>query len=175
MIANLCQAISMKTTALGPLGPLGLAGCALLSVIAVGAARTNPMPVQQMPAQQKTAPQAPPRAAADNAALIARGEYLANSVAMCVQCHSPRDDRGNILEAQKFHGGAMPVTGPVQMREWAFKTPNIAGLLGFTDEQFLELIMDGKASGRDAPRPPMPPFRMARPEAEALLAYLRSR
>jgi hypothetical protein len=29
--------------------------------------------------------------------------------------------------------------------------------------------------GRQAPRPPMPPFRMAKADAEAIVAYLRSR
>src|SRR5262250_32718 len=33
--------------------------------------------------------------------LIERGRYLANDVAMCVQCHSPRDENGALIEGQR--------------------------------------------------------------------------
>jgi mono/diheme cytochrome c family protein len=137
----------------------------LLALVAAGSARTS---------SQSAAP-APPRPSTDAAAAIVRGEYLANSVAMCVQCHSPRDEHGTILEAQKFRGGAMPVIGPYPNQPWALRTPNIAGLLGFTDEQILGLLMNGRMDGREPPKPPMPPFRMNRQDAEAIVAYLRTR
>lgn len=123
----------------------------------------------------QSATPAAPKPSTDAAAAIARGEYLANSVAMCVQCHSPRDEHGTILDAQKFRGGAMPVTGPNPNQPWALRTPNIAGLIGFTDDQVLGLLMTGKMEGREPPKPPMPPFRMNRQDAEAIVAYLRTR
>ena len=119
-------------------------------------------------------PQATARPAAD-AALIARGEYLATRVAMCVQCHSPRDDRGNILDEQKFRGGAIPFRSPYPSKEFAFLAPNISGLPGFTDDQIVALLTEGQATDRQAPRAPMPPFRMAQDDARAIVAYLRSR
>jgi mono/diheme cytochrome c family protein len=122
-------------------------------------------------AQSPQAPQAP------KADAVTRGEYLANSVAMCVQCHSTRDERGNIIEAQKFRGGTIPFTSPWPGgREWPHQAPNISGLVGFTDEQVIGLLTEGRMpDGRPAPRPPMPPFRLARADAEAIVAYLRSR
>jgi len=124
--------------------------------------------------------QAPQAHQVTKADAVARGEYLANSVAMCVQCHSTRDERGNIIESQKFRGGTIPFTSPWPggpgSKEWPHQAPNIAGLPGFTDEQVIGLLTDGSmGGGRQAPRPPMPPFRMAKADAEAIVAYLRSR
>ncbi|MFI5178265.1 MAG: hypothetical protein ACHQO8_06870 [Vicinamibacterales bacterium] len=134
-------------------------------VISSVVARTAPQSATQVP---------PPAAQSDAASLVARGEYLANRVAMCVQCHSPRDIHGNVLLTQKFRGAPIPVTSPWPEREFAFRAPSIAGLPGFTDEQIIALLTEGKAIDRDPPRPPMPPFRMMRQDAQAIVAYLRS-
>ncbi len=106
---------------------------------------------------------------------VARGEYLVNSVAMCVQCHSPRDASGNIIEGRKLTGAPMPVRGPAWSGPWAYQAPAIARLSGFTDDQVIMLLTEGHAGDRPKPRPPMPPFRMAREDATAIVAYLRSR
>jgi mono/diheme cytochrome c family protein len=139
--------------------------CAAAVLFWFGVARTAPQSATQ--ATQAAAP-------ADAAALAARGEYLANRVAMCVQCHSPRDAHGNVLLTQKFRGAPIPVTSPYPEREFAFRAPSIAGLPGFTDEQVIALLTEGKATDRDPPRAPMPPFRMTRQDAQAIVAYLRS-
>lgn len=106
---------------------------------------------------------------------IARGEYIVNSVAMCVQCHSPRDEAGNIIENRKLTGAPMPVRGPMWSPSWAYSAPPIARLTGFTDEQVMALLTVGRATDRPSPKPPMPPFRMSREDAAAVIAYLRSR
>lgn len=104
-----------------------------------------------------------------------RGEYLANNVAMCVQCHSPRDAHGNILASEKFTGAPIPVRGPEWAGQWAYRAPAIAGLHGFTDDQIVMLLTEGHLGDRPAPARPMPPFRMNRQDAEAIVAYLRTR
>jgi len=115
-----------------------------------------------------------PPSQGDAAALVARGEYLTTKVAMCVQCHSPRDEHGNVLLSQKFRGAPIPVTSPWPERQFAFRAPAIAGLPGFTDEQIIALLTEGQAINRDPPRPPMPPFRLTVQDAQAIVAYLRS-
>jgi hypothetical protein len=113
---------------------------------------------------------------ADSGTLVARGEYLTTSVAMCVQCHSGRDENGTILDSARFHGGAIPVTSPYSSQAWATIAPSLVGLPGFTDEQVISLLTTGSmGDGRPSPRRPMPPFRMSRPDAEAIVAFLRSR
>jgi len=117
--------------------------------------------------QAKAAPQS------GSAAVVARGEYLANRVAMCVQCHSMRDDNGVLLESKKFRGGVIPFKSPWPDTEWAYQAPSLAGLAGFTDEQIVALLTEGRIAGRQAPRSPMPPFRMSPEDAAAVAAYLR--
>jgi len=94
---------------------------------------------------------------------------------MCVQCHSGRDRNGDILESERFRGGPVPVQSPWLAKKFAAQAPNLAGLPGFTDEQVVTLLTTGRATGRRAPSPPMPPFRMEKADAEAIVAFLRSR
>jgi mono/diheme cytochrome c family protein len=67
------------------------------------------------------------------------------------------------------------VNAPYWRPDWATREPNIAGLRGFTDEQVVTLLMTGRATDRDPPKRPMPPFRMSREDAEAVVAYLRTK
>jgi mono/diheme cytochrome c family protein len=138
---------------------------AAVAIIATAAALARPI-APQTPAQA-------PKASGEGDAT--RGEYLANRVAMCVQCHSPRDAHGNLIEGQHFRGGAIPVSSPYPNRQWAFLAPNISNLPGFTDDQIIMLLTEGHAGDRPSPKPPMPPFRMSQEDAKAIIAYLRSR
>jgi len=116
----------------------------------------------------------PTSEAAQQTAAVERGRYLTREVAMCVQCHTPRDSRGNLIESRAFAGAPIPFTSPWPDREWAFSAPAIGGLPGFTDEQIVALLTTGRATGREPPKPPMPPFRLSREDAEAVVAYLRT-
>ena len=94
---------------------------------------------------------------------------------MCVQCHSPRDLRGALIAQEQLKGGSVPVGSPSWASAWAMRTPALAGLPGFTDEQIVMLLTEGRAGDRPPPMPPMPPFRMTKEDASAIVAYLRSR
>jgi mono/diheme cytochrome c family protein len=141
------------------------AACVLWIPAFIGAARPGP------PAPPQTMQAASP----DSGSPVARGEYLATRVAMCVQCHSGRDRNGDILESEKFRGAPLPARSPYPNKEWALRAPALAGLPGFTDAQIVALLTEGQATDRTPPRAPMPPFRMSRQDAEAIVAYLRSR
>jgi len=105
---------------------------------------------------------------------VARGSYLVNSVAMCVQCHTPRDARGELDRAHLLKGAPIPLRSPFPNKEWAFAAPAIAGLPGLSDEDAIALLTTGSRPASPAPKPPMPPFRLTREDAEAVVAYLRS-
>jgi len=113
-------------------------------------------------------------AASPDPALVERGRYITHDLAMCVQCHSPRDEAGRLIPGQEFHGAPVPATNTIRGMEWALRAPNIAGLVGFTDEQEMQILTRGWADGRPAPKPPMPPFRMSPEDARAVIAYLRT-
>jgi hypothetical protein len=113
---------------------------------------------------------------AADAAQRERGRYLAHDVAMCVQCHTPRDETGALIAEQEFMGAPFPVGSPSFIPEgaWCVTTPRIAGLPGFSDAEAVEFFMNGARLGRHQPKWPMPPFHLSRSDAEALVAYLRA-
>jgi mono/diheme cytochrome c family protein len=115
------------------------------------------------------------RAAAPTAAArIQHGEYLVLHVAMCVQCHTPRDQQGRLDETRLLQGAPMPVTSPFPASPWAFRAPTLAGLPGWSDEDAITFLQTGKRPDGRSPNPPMPPFRMTPEDATAIVAYLRS-
>ena len=103
---------------------------------------------------------------------ITHGQYLAEHVAMCVECHSPRDEEGRILQGQEFTGAPLPTRPPPG---WATRAPRNRGLLGYTDAQALRLLTEG-AIGRHNEQLllPMPRFRMSREDAVDVITFLRS-
>lgn len=118
----------------------------------------------------------PREAARGEEDLVRRGDYITHSVAMCVICHSGRDAAGVVLPGQEFLGGvitALP-THDDGGGDWAFRAPRLAGLPGYDEELFLRLLMEGIARDGLPPLRPMPPFRMAREDASAVYAYLKS-
>ena len=119
-------------------------------------------------------PQAQQTDSPPSAATIEHGSYLVQHVAMCIQCHTPRDSDGNLIPSLLLHGEAIPVRSPFPHVEWGVRAPHIAGLPGYTVEQGVRLLTEGITASGGKPKPPMPPFRMTREDAEAVVAYLKS-
>lgn len=107
-------------------------------------------------------------------AQIERGRYLVREVAMCVQCHSPRNSRGELDNQRLLEGAPVPLKSPWPNRPWAFHAPAIAGLPGWTPQEMVHLMTTGSRLSGRIPRAPMPPFRMNREDATAITAYLDS-
>ena len=105
---------------------------------------------------------------------IQHGEYLVLHVAMCVQCHTPRDQEGRLEKTRLLQGAPMPVQSPFPSSPWAFQAPTIAGLPGWTAEDAITFLQTGKRADGSSPRPPMPPFRLTPEDATAIVAYLKS-
>jgi len=57
---------------------------------------------------------------------------------------------------------------------WVSDAPQIAGLPRWEDEEIVILLTTGKLETGLTMRPPMPQFHMTKPDAEAVVAYLRS-
>jgi mono/diheme cytochrome c family protein len=105
-----------------------------------------------------------------------RGRYLAHRVAMCVECHSPRDASGRVLADREFTGAPVPVERPPWSGEdWALRAPRNRGLPGYTTEIAVRLLVNGGVDreGRQL-RAPMPRFRMNVQDAADVVAYLKS-
>ena len=106
--------------------------------------------------------------------LIARGKYIVEGVAMCERCHTRRDERGNPDRMHWLQGGPVQTEPTYSSPTWALTEPRIAGSPPGTDSEFITLLTTGVSRTGRPPNPPMPPFRLTRGDAEAVLAYLKS-
>lgn len=104
---------------------------------------------------------------------IARGRYLVERVAMCGDCHTPHDPKGNPIKKEWLKGAPLPFKPTVPM-PWVGAAPAIAGLPQWTDEQMVKFLTTGKTATGGPATPPMPPYRMSEADARAVTAYLRS-
>src|SRR5579863_1409481 len=109
-----------------------------------------------------------------NQTQVERGRYIVESVAMCELCHTPRDENGNPDKGHWLGGGPTQLRASYPSPYWTFIEPRIAGRPPGTDADFIKLLTTGISRTGMPPNPPMPPFRMTRADAEAVLAYLKS-
>lgn len=134
-------------------------------------APTNDAPTKT--ASETSVPPAPGDVVAMPAGNVEHGRYIAEHVAMCVECHSGRDSAGNILASERYDGAPLPFVPP--FADWATRAPRNRGLPGYTDAMAMRLLTQG-AIGRDGRqlRAPMPRFRMTPQDAADVIAFLRS-
>lgn len=106
--------------------------------------------------------------------LIERGKYIVEDVAMCERCHTQRDSHGTPDRDKWLMGGPVQTEPTYSAPNWAQVEPRIAGTPPGTDAEFIRLLTTGISRTGRPPNLPMPPFRMTRDDAEAVLAYLKS-
>jgi mono/diheme cytochrome c family protein len=105
---------------------------------------------------------------------VERGRYIVESVAMCELCHTPRTESGDPDKGHWLGGGPTQLRPAYPSPYWTQIEPRIAGRPPGTDADFVKLLTTGISRTGRPPNPPMPPFRMTRADAEAVLAYLKS-
>jgi mono/diheme cytochrome c family protein len=106
---------------------------------------------------------------------IARGKYLAETVMNCRACHTPLSESGPDLT--KEYAGGLEFPDPAG----TWRSPNITqdektGIGGWTDEQIIAAVREGKKPSGEQMSPVMPyPYfnAMSDDDAKALVAYLR--
>jgi mono/diheme cytochrome c family protein len=141
----------------------GLALCALL-VIALGSSGF---------AQTRRA--APDKASGDvRSNSAARGKYIVEGLAICSQCHTPRDSHGSPDRSHWLEGAPVWLTPAEPTDDWPIQAPRIAGTLPGSDAEMVTLLTTGIWRDGKFLRPPMPQFRMNKQDAEAVVAYLKS-
>jgi len=120
---------------------------------------------------------AAPAASANNAALIERGEYLVEGIVGCGNCHSGRNDAGELVPGLEY-GGNFVIEEP-GFRAYA---PNISphpenGIGRWTDREIELAIREGIGRDGQVLGPPMafPFYRdISTNDMNAIIAYLRS-
>jgi len=109
-----------------------------------------------------------------NAGSATRGEYIANNVAVCSQCHTPRNSTGAPDRSKWLEGAPLWLTSAAPVENWPLQAPRIAGALPGTDAEMVKLLTTGIWKTGTYLRAPMPQFRMSSEDAEAVVAYLKS-
>ncbi len=109
-----------------------------------------------------------------SAADIARGKYLVEGVAMCGQCHTPRDTNGNLDRSRWLQGTPTPYQPSRPDSNWPINAPRIGGTMPANDSDMIRLLTTGIWTTGTYLRPPMPQFRMDHADAEAVVIYLKS-
>jgi len=102
-----------------------------------------------------------------------RGRYLVERVGLCADCHTPRNERGELLLDQWLMGSPLPFAPTVPMPFAPISKP-IAGLPTLDDAQAMTFLTTGVLPGGRMPLPPMPPYRFSPDDARDVLAYLRN-
>ena len=107
--------------------------------------------------------------------ILARGQYLVERVGMCSDCHSPRDPTGQFVRSAWLGGAPIGVAPQHPVPGWAGYAPALAGLpANFTEATLARFLETGQRPDGSHAGAPMPPYRFSRPDAEAVVAYLKS-
>lgn len=105
---------------------------------------------------------------------LARGKYLVENVGMCADCHAPHTDKGEPDFTRWLQGSVLPFKPAVPLPAWSDAAPWIAGLPNISEADAISLLSTGKTTTGATKRPPMPPYRFSREDAEAVVMYLKS-
>jgi mono/diheme cytochrome c family protein len=106
---------------------------------------------------------------------LERGRYIVHGVGLCIDCHTPHNERGEPVVEKQLQGSALPFAPTVPM-PFVGVAPRIAGLpAGYSAEDMVHFLMTGtRPRGLPPVLPPMPPYRLNRGDAEAVVAYVKS-
>lgn len=106
--------------------------------------------------------------------LAARGKYIVEGIAVCSQCHTPRDGAGAPDRSHWLEGAPVWQKPSEPTEDWPLQAPRIAGTPPGTDGEMVKLLTTGLWRDGKFLRSPMPQFRLSRQDAEAVAAYLKS-
>lgn len=115
-----------------------------------------------------------PSPGGESSADVARGKYLVENVAMCGQCHTPRDENGVLIRSQWLQGGAVPFLPAQPRANWPLLAQRIGGMPPANDADMIKLLTTGIWTNGQQLRFPMMPFRMNEADAKAVIAYLKT-
>jgi mono/diheme cytochrome c family protein len=105
---------------------------------------------------------------------IERGRYLVEEVAKCPECHTPRNERGELRHDAWLAGAPIWIRPVAPIPNWADHAPALAGWPSFTEEQGERVLEKGTGPEGEELRPPMHIYHMKHEDAKAIIAYLKS-
>jgi len=104
-----------------------------------------------------------------------RGKYIV-TMAVCADCHTPRDDRGNSAKGMDFGGGTLTTFADRPRVASANITPAVNGIPYYTEELFIEVFRTGKVRSRpiDEMMPTHYFGKMTDQDLKDMFAYLKT-
>ena len=107
-------------------------------------------------------------------AQVARGKYIVEEVAFCINCHTPRLPNGQLDRTHWLQGTPLFFRPASPIADWPVIAPRIGGTPPGTDAEMVTLLTTGIWKTGVPLRDPMPRFRLTKEDAEAVVAYLKS-
>lgn len=104
---------------------------------------------------------------------IDRGRYLVEEVAKCPECHTPRDDNGELDHSRWLQGAAIWIQPVHPTANWGNRAPGLAGW-PYTDVQTRDILERGQGANGEPIQPPMHIYHLTHADAQAIVAYLKS-
>jgi mono/diheme cytochrome c family protein len=105
---------------------------------------------------------------------IERGRYLVEEVAKCPECHTPRNEQGELRTGAWLQGAPIWIRPIKPIPNWAEQVPPLAGLPSLTEEQGERVLEKGTGPQGEVLRPPMHIYHLKHEDAKAIIAYLNS-
>ena len=115
-----------------------------------------------------------PASPSSDKSAIERGRYLVENVAMCGECHTPRDAQGRLNRNAWLQGAPIWIMPVKNIPNWAMHAPALSGFPSFTEEEGERILERGMGPEGENLRPPMHIYHMNHEDAVAIIAYLKS-
>jgi mono/diheme cytochrome c family protein len=114
----------------------------------------------------------------DDDAKLAKGKYIAEEVARCEDCHTPRLLSGELVKSGWFKGTTLEYAPVTDVKGWHQKSPDITSTSAlwarWGDDGMVAFLETAKNPRGGTAGPPMPPYKMSHEDALAVVAYLKS-
>ena len=109
---------------------------------------------------------------------VTYGKYLAEEVAKCQDCHTPRTESGELDKTRWMKGATLDIQPTHETKAWHKTSPDITSsgrLFGRWGEKgLLNFLETGVGPSGHAADPPMPAYKLKLDDAAAIVAYLKS-
>jgi mono/diheme cytochrome c family protein len=125
-------------------------------------------------ASTKSLKPASPNVSSPDQAQIKRGKYLAEEVARCSECHTPRDAEGNLDNSRALQGAPVWIVPVHPDQHWAQQAPPLAGFAAYSESDGEAILEKGQGPNGVLIRPPMHIYHLNHQDAVDIIAYLRS-
>jgi mono/diheme cytochrome c family protein len=117
--------------------------------------------------------------AQSNTPKVEYGRYLAEEVGKCAECHTPKNEKGELDRSKWMKGKVMEYQPIDTIKDWHKTSPDLtpSGRLWNRwggEPALVKYLMTGLTPKGTMAGPPMPTYKLKREDAEAIVEYLKT-